>query len=102
MDMIISTVILVLLCFIFYKEIKSDKPVDLFINFVISAVCIGTPLITYFMDGINFDYIPHIIYLFVMVVGVVFTIYYLIKYFRNKDNNNQNIEEEDNIDKEEA
>ena len=84
MDMIISIVILVLLCFIFYREIKSDKEVDLFINIVISAVCIGTPLVTFLLDGFKADYIAHYIYIGVIVVAVIFTIYYLVKYFKAK------------------
>ena len=84
MDMIISIVILVLLCFIFYREIKSDKEVDLFINIVISAVCIGTPLVTFLLDGFKADYIAHYIYIGVIVVAVIFTIYYLVKYFKEK------------------
>ena len=84
MDMIISIVILGLLCFIFYRETKSEKEVDLFINIVISAVCIGTPLFTYLMDGFDIGYIAHIIYLVVIVVAATFTVYYLVKYFKNK------------------
>ena len=85
MDMIISIVILVLLGFIFYREIKSEKPVDLFINIVISCVCVGTPIFTFISDGLDFGYFAHIIYLIIIVVAVIFTIYYLIKYFKNKN-----------------
>lgn len=86
MDIYISIIILGLLCFLFIKEIKSDKPVDLFINVIISLVCIITPLVTFLLDGFKIDYIAHVIYLVVIVVAVIFTIYYLIKYFKNKDN----------------
>lgn len=85
MDIIISIVILVLLAFIFYREIKSEKPVDLFINIIISCVCIGTPVFTFLTDGIDFGYIAHIIYIVVIVLALIFTIYYLVKYFKNKD-----------------
>lgn len=85
MDIIISIVILVLLAFIFYREIKSEKPVDLFINIIISCVCIGKPVFTFLTDGIDFGYIAHIIYIVVIVLALIFTIYYLVKYFKNKD-----------------
>lgn len=84
MDIIISIIILVLLCFIFFKEFKSDKPVDLFINLVITCICIGTPLFTFFTDGLDLGYIAHVIYIIVMIVDVIYTIYYLNKYFKNK------------------
>lgn len=85
MNIIISIVILILLCFIFYREIKNEKPVDLFINIIISCVCIGTPIYTFLSDGIDFTYIEHIVYLVVIIVAIIFTAYYLIKYFKNKD-----------------
>ncbi len=84
MDFFISIIILGLLGFIFYKEIKSEKPTDLFINIVISCVCIGTPLITFVLDGFQPGFVAHIIYIVVIVVAVIYTIYYLIKYFKNK------------------
>lgn len=84
MSLIISIVILVLLGLIFYREIKSEKEVDLFINIVISLICIGTALFTYFTDGFNLEYLEHIIYLIVIVVACIFTVYYLVKYFKNK------------------
>ncbi|MBE6130754.1 MAG: hypothetical protein E7183_03460 [Erysipelotrichaceae bacterium] len=87
MDIFISIIILILLCFIFYKEYKSDKPVDLFINVVISCVCIITPLFTFLIEGFDFANEAHIIYLVVMVISVIFTVYYLIKYNKNKDKN---------------
>lgn len=87
MDIFISIIILILLCFIFYKEYKSDKPVDLFINVVISCVCIITPLFTFLLEGFDFAKEAHIIYLVVMVISVIFTVYYLIKYNKNKDKN---------------
>lgn len=102
MDIIISVIILILLCFIFIKEVKSDKPVDLFIDIIISVVCILTPLVTFLLDGFKIDYIAHLIYLGVIGVAVIFTIYYLIKYFKNKDNNYQINEEKDNVDNKEA
>lgn len=93
MNIFISIIILILLCFCFYKEYKSDKPVDLFMNVVISCICIITSLYTFLLEGFDFTKEVHIIYLFVIIIAVIFTIYYLIKYRKNKDNN-QNQEQE--------
>ena len=84
MDIIISIVILFLLGFLFYREIKSDKPIDLFINVIISGVSIGSGILTYVIDGFDITKIAHILYLIVIAVAVAFTIYYLIKYFKQK------------------
>ena len=44
----------------------------------------GTPLVTFLLDGFKADYIAHYIYIGVIVVAVIFTIYYLLKYFKAK------------------
>ena len=70
--------------FLFYKEIKSDQPIDLFTNVVVSGVSIGSAVITYIIDGFDITRLAHILYLIVIAIAIVFTIYYVIKYFKQK------------------
>ncbi len=84
MDIILAVIILALLCVLFYREIKNTKEVDLFINIVISAISIGSAIITFFQNDFKFGLISDYINIAVVVVAVVFTVYYLVKYFRAK------------------
>lgn len=84
MDIILSIIILCLLCVLFYREIKNDQEVELFINIVISSISIGSSLISFYQNHFDFNLISDYINLIIIIVAIIFTGYYLKKYFKNK------------------
>lgn len=84
MDIILSVIILCLLFVLFYREIKNDQEVELFINIVISSISIGSSLISFYQNHFNFNLISDYINLIIIIVAIIFTGYYLKKYFKNK------------------
>lgn len=84
MDIILSVIILCLLFVLFYREIKNDQEVELFINIVISSISIGSSLISFYQNHFYFNLISDYVNIIIIIVAIIFTGYYLKKYFKNK------------------
>ncbi len=84
MEIILSVIILLLLGVLFYREIKNDQDVDLFMNIVISAISFGSSIVCFYQNNFKFNSISDYINIVIVFLAVIFTGYYLIKYFKNK------------------
>lgn len=84
MTIIIAIIILVLICVLFYKEIKNNKEVDLFFNLITTFIGIGISLFSLFDINFNFKLIETYVYILTIIITLIFTIYYLIKHKKTK------------------
>ena len=84
MDIALASLILVLIGVIFYREIKSDKEVDLFMDFIPALIVILSGIFNFKSNDFKFQAISDWIYIVSMVVTIPYVVYFLVKYFKNK------------------
>lgn len=83
-NLIVSILILVLLILLFVKEIRSELKVDLFLNSVIAFIGIISPIVSFVTDKFAFTEVYDYIFIACIVVDIVYTIFFITKYFKQK------------------
>ncbi len=92
LNLVLSIVMALLLGFLLFKEIKNKKDVDLFINIVIGVIGLISAIVSFIDTGFDFKYFFNIIYSLNIIISLSFIILTIIKFLKNKKNNEENTE----------
>ena len=99
MDLILAIVILLLIGFIFYREMKSSTKVDLFMDSIPTLIVVLSAFFNFQSNKFAFNTASDWIYVASLVIAIAYTIYFIIKYQKNKKSiSNSDKEEDNNID----